>query len=291
MRFLMVESETAQAREKRRASVGKSAGESFAATLRQLVPGCEITLVEPADADAEPMSARQIAAFDAVFVGGSPLHVYEDAPEVHRQIAFMREVFASGAPSFGSCAGLQLAVAAAGGQVRPLQNGREVGVARGILPTQAGKAHPLLAGRGEVWDAPAIHSDEVAQLPEGAILLAGNAVTRVQAAEIRCGPGVFWGVQYHPELAPGEIGAALRRDAEAILREGLAADRADLEAQAELFDRLQHDPHDQAARWRLGVGADFAAEAERRLELRNFLQMVAECVASGRAPAEDQHAF
>ncbi len=48
-----------------------------------------------------------------LFLSGSPLHVYIDSPEVERQIAFMRYVFASGTPSFGSCAGLQVAIAAA----------------------------------------------------------------------------------------------------------------------------------------------------------------------------------
>ena len=275
MCFLVVGSETAEAREERRASTGKSAGESFAATLREMVPGCEVEQVEPADPVALPMAACEIAAFAAVFIGGSPLHVYEDAPEVRRQIAFMREVFASGVPSFGSCAGLQLAAAAAGGRVRPLGRGREAGITRRIMLTKAGRDHPLLAGRPPVYDAATIHSDEVEELPAGALLLAGNAVTRVQAAEIRCGRGVFWGVQYHPELAPGEIGAALRRDADSLLASGLVADRSDIEAQAELFERLQQHPDERAARWRLGVDGEYAEETKRRRELSNFLSMVA----------------
>lgn len=271
-RLLVVESETKEEREQRRSSAGKSAGESYRATLEQLRPGCEVMLTAPSEADAPPLSVTTLAGFDAVFVSGSPLHVYSESPEVERQIAFMRDVFASGTPGFGSCAGLQVAVAAAGGRVRAMGERREAGVARRIAPTEQGLDHPLLAGRGATWDALTMHGDEVEELPSGAILLAGSAAARVQAAEIRVGEGVFWGVQYHPELAPGEIAAALRRGAETLVEQGLAETPDEVEAQAALFDRLHRDPDSRSARWRLGVGDDVAVEAERRTELMNFLE-------------------
>lgn len=87
----------------------------------------------------------------------------------------MRSVFASGTPSFGSCAGLQLAVAAAGGTVRKMPARMAAGIARRITATEAGRDHPLLAGRPPAWDAPAVHGDEVESLPADATLLASNA--------------------------------------------------------------------------------------------------------------------
>ena len=271
MRFLVVESETEQERQERRASSGKSAGESFAATLRDMEPDCETELVEPTDADSRQLSASDIERFDAVFLGGSPLHVYEESPEVRRQLDFMTEVFASGTPSFGSCAGLQIAVAAAGGKVRPIGGAREAGIARRIICAPDAANHPLLAGRPMIWDAATIHGDEVAELPPRSRLLATNAAGQVNAAEVRHGRGIFWGVQYHPELSPGEIGAALRRSADALLDERLARDCDDVEAQAELFARLEQAPDDLAARWRLGVNGEYAEKRKRRRELCNFL--------------------
>ncbi len=269
--FLVAESETADQRDARRRHAGKSSGETYAATLEQLRPDARITIVAPADDDADQLDAAALRAFDAVFVTGSPLHVYDDTPPVRRQLAFMRAVFASGTPSFGSCAGLQLAVAAAGGSVRKMPERIEAGVARRITATADGRTHPLLAGRAPSWDAPAIHGDEVEQLPDDATLLASNAVTSIQAAEIRHDGGVFWGVQYHPELAPREIAIALRRQADDLIEAGLAETPDDVERRAAELDALHDSPDRRSLLWALGVDREFAHEASRRLELTNFL--------------------
>ena len=269
--FLVAESETADQREERRKHAGKSSGETYAATLTQLRPDVAITIVAPADDDATLFDPEALRAFDAVFITGSPLHVYDDSPEVRRQLAFMQTVFSSGTPSFGSCAGLQLAVAAAGGTVRRMPDRMEAGIARRITPTAAGRDHPLLAGRAPSWDAPAIHGDEVETLPDDATLLAGNAVTAIQAAEIRHAGGIFWGVQYHPELAPGEIAVALRRQADDLVDAGLAETPDDVELRAAQLDALHDDPERRSILWALGIDREFAHEASRRIELSNFL--------------------
>lgn len=266
-RFLVADGEPAADRAARRASVGESAGESYARTLAGLADAT-ITIATPADVDADAPGPR---GFDAVFLTGSPLHLYRRTPAVERQVQFMRAVFASGVPSFGSCAGLQLATVAAGGSVRPVAGPREAGFARRIWPTDAGRAHPLLAGRPPAFDAPAIHGDEVEALPAGATLLASNGRTTVQAAEIRHDRGIFWGVQYHPELSLTEIAAALRRDADTLIDEAIVPDLATVEVQAGLIEALGRDPARLDLRWRLGVDAEVADEHRRRTELRNFL--------------------
>ena len=50
-------------------------------------------------------------------------------------------------PAFGSCWGLQIAAVAAEGDVQRNPLGREVGIARRILPTDPGRSHPMLEGR------------------------------------------------------------------------------------------------------------------------------------------------
>ena len=286
MRFLVAESEPPQAREKRRESVGRSSGETYVDMLHELVPAASCDRVKPADADSPPFHAGWIEQFDAVFLTGSPLHLYDDTPEVERQLAFMRQVFASGTPSFGSCAGLQVATAAAGGQVRSMGERREAGFARRITPTPAGRAHPLLRGRPAAFDAPAIHTDEVALLPPGATILASTEVTGVQAAEIRYDHGVFWGVQYHPELSLGEVAAALRRQSQDLIEHGLARSDEDVERIAGLVDGLDHDPGRADLAWQLGLDRQVTDVWQRRTELRNFVEYLVKptMIRRGRGP-------
>ena len=271
-RFLVAESETPEQREERRASVGRSSGETYLDTLRALAPDAACDLVRPAEAGAEAPDRAVLTAYDAVFLTGSPLHVYRDTPAVRRQLAFMRDVFASGTPSFGSCAGLQVAAAAAGGAVRENRRGHEAAFARRIVPTRAGRDHPLLAGRPAAWDAPAVHTDEVERLPEGAVPLAGNGVSAVQAAEIRHLGGVFWGVQYHPELTLGEIAAALRRQASDLVEQGLARDGRAVDEHAGRIEALHREPSRRDLAWQLGLDEQVTDPALRQTELRNFVE-------------------
>lgn len=276
MRFLVAENEPPEARAKRRASVGRSSGETYADMLREIVPGAACDRVRPADAQEDSPDAPAIARYDAVFLTGSPLHLYADTPEARRAIAFMHQVFASGTPSFGSCAGLQIAAAAAGGEVRAMGPRREAGFARRIAVTDAGRDHPLLRGRPAAFDAPAIHSDEVARLPAGATLLAANTVTAVQAAEIRHAGGVFWGVQYHPELSLAEVAGALRRQADDLLDHRLARSTDDVERIAALLDALDREPDRVDLAWQLGLDREVTEVARRRTELRNFIAYLVE---------------
>lgn len=271
-RFLVAESESPEARERRRASVGRSSGETYMDTLRAIAPGAACALVRPAERGARVPDGAELDGFDAVFLTGSPLHVYQDTPEVRRQLDFMRAVFASGTPAFGSCAGLQVAAAAAGGTARENRRGHEAAFARRITPTDTGRVHPLLAGRPEAYDAPAIHTDEVERLPDGAVLLAGNGVTPVQAAEIRHGGGVFWGVQYHPELPLDEIAGALRRQSSDLIEQGLARDEADVDTYAALIEALHREPDRRDLAWRLGLDRQVTDPALRQAELRNFVE-------------------
>ena len=271
LNLLIAESETSEARQHRRESSGRSSGETFAATLVELQPGSTVELTRPVEEGAAEWSSDSLAGYDGVFLSGSPLHAWEDSPPMRRHLRFMQAAFASGTPCFGSCAGLQVAVAAAGGSVRAKQARHEAGIARRIWATKAGQGHPLLDGRPASWDALCVHSDEVEALPPGATLLASNPSTVVQAAEVRFGPGIFWGVQYHPELPPGEVADALRRQSEGIISQHLARTAGDVESIAVLLEAVNDEPARPDLLWRLGIDEQVADRACRTLELRNFL--------------------
>lgn len=286
LNLLIAEIEPAQARRERRESVGRSSGDTYEALLRHLVPNGRFARIRPVDADPALPPRADLAAFDGVFLTGSPLHLYQDTPETRRQVDFMRAVFAAGAPAFGSCAGLQLATVAAGGTLRSMGDRREAGFARRIFLTDAGRTHPLLAGRPAVYDAPAIHGDEVERLPETAIMLASNRTTRVQAAEIRCGEGVFWGVQYHPEISLREVAGALVRQADDLVEHGLAPSREVIEAHAEAIGALHHDPTRRDLLWRLGLDEQVSDPELRSREIRNFIEALILPNRSRRARGE-----
>ena len=282
LNLLVAESEPGEARDQRRESVGRSSGETYEAVLAHIALGADIQRIKPVDTPGEIPDAAGLADFDGVFLTGSPLHLYKETPETRRVVEFMCAVFDAGVPAFGSCAGLQVATVAAGGSVRPMGERREAGFARRIFPTEAGRSHPLLRGRPPAFDAPAIHSDEVAALPDGALRLASNATTKVQAAEIRCGDGVFWGVQYHPEISLFEAAAALRRQADDLVQQGLATSVEAVEEQAQLVEALHDAPQRRDLAWRLGLDPQVTEPERRSVEIRNFIEHLVLPTRSGR---------
>jgi len=284
LHFLVVEGNTREGREAYRSTLGKTASESYAATLVRLTPGARCDLCFPADEGANLSSAQGLEAYDGVFITGSALNVYDGGPEVERQVALARAVFAAQTPFFGSCWGLQVATAAAGGDVFRNPLGREIGMARKIVPTEAGRFHPLLAGRSDTFDAPCSHIDNVAPAP-GATVLAKNAMSAVQAAEIAYDGGRFWGVQYHPEYALTEVASIIERRAAAMAKEGLAASEAEALAYAKDLRRLDAAPERADIAWRLGIDADVLDPARRQAELVNFLERWVRPHASRRGRA------
>lgn len=268
LRFLVVEGNTAADRETYRIGFGKTASQSYAEALLALAPDASCDLCFPADADGSLPAA--LADYDGVFITGSALNVYNGGAAVERQIELARAVFAARTPFFGSCWGLQVACAAAKGRVLKNPRGREIGVARGIWPTEAGRNHPLLRGRPPAYQALCSHLD-IVELPKGGVALAANALAPVQAAEIAYAGGVFWGVQYHPECGFAEVAAIIERRAGALAREGFAADEVAARAFAAELRALDGGPPLGSA-WRLGVGQSVLSPEARALELTNFIE-------------------
>ena len=192
--------------------------------LHRLDASLQIDVVLAADGDVE-LPAGGIENYDGVTMTGSALNIYNGGEPVTRQIELAKAVFAAGVPFFGSCWGLQVAVTAAGGEVRANPRGREFGFARRIVLTDAGVQHRLFAGKPAAFEAPCVHRDEIARLPAGATVLAQNEFG-VQAAAFTWRAGTFWGVQYHPEYDYLDIAAAAERYGETLVAEGNVSRRS-----------------------------------------------------------------
>ncbi|WP_020180374.1 type 1 glutamine amidotransferase [Methylopila sp. M107] len=289
LRLLVAEGNPPAMRERHAAKSGQTPSVFYAAVLSELAAtlrlDAKIDICFPGDPGANLPSGEDLAGYDGVAITGSGLNLWKAEPESLAQVEFARAVYAAGAPFFGSCWGLQVAAVAAGGEVKLNPQGREIGIARSIRLTAEGLMHPMHEGRREVFDAPAIHSDEVAVLPDGATLTATNELCAVQAAEIRFGDGVFWGVQFHPEYTFTELGGILTRYTPIMLQEGFFRD--DQEAARYIADlvALDAEPDRKDLAWRLGIAPSVLDPLVRRAELVNWLknQVLPTASARGRA--------
>jgi GMP synthase (glutamine-hydrolysing) len=284
--YLVVEGNTVDNREAHRRTYGLMPCDAYGETMLSLSPdGSRYDVCFPADEGANLLSATGLSDYDAIILTGSALHLWQGGDAVRRQIEFAREAFRSQTPILGSCWGLQVASAAAGGDVRKNTLGREVGFARNIALNDAGRSHPLLAGRPAAFDAPAIHLDIVTTPPAGATILASNALTPMQAAEIHHEGGSFWGIQYHPEFSLHEVAVILRRLAPSLVGEGFRRTDAEAQAYCDQLDELHRDPSRRDLAWALGLDDQVLDPHTRMTELRNFIENKAKPTKSMRGRA------
>ena len=268
-RILIIDGNVAEIRARQTAALGYDSGQGYARVLRRLEPKVQADIVTAADGDAIPAGVS-LEDYDGVTMTGSALNIYNGGDAVTRQIDLAKAVFAAGVPFFGSCWGLQVAVTAAGGEVRANPRGREFGFGRRILLSDAGREHRLFQGKPAAFEAPTIHRDEIATLPAGAAVLASNEFG-IQAASFNHRHGTFWGVQYHPEYDYADIAAAAQRYGETLIHDGMFSDAAALTAFAGDLRTLQSNPTDSALLWKHGLGPSMRNESLRLLEIRNWL--------------------
>jgi GMP synthase (glutamine-hydrolysing) len=269
-RILVIDGNVAEVRARQVALLGYDSGVGYARVLHRIDASLQIDIVLAADGALGFPAGVGLDDYDGVTMTGSALNIYNGGPPVTRQIDLAKAVFAVGVPFFGSCWGLQVAVTAAGGEVRANPQGREFGFARRVLLTDAGREHPLYAGKPAVFEAPTVHRDGIAALPSGAAILAHNDFG-VQAASFTSGRGLFWGVQYHPEYDYIDIAATAERYGDTLVTEGMFRDRPALSAFATELRALQANPSDTTLLWKHALGPAVQTEALRRLEIRNWL--------------------
>ncbi|BDG10877.1 type 1 glutamine amidotransferase [Anaeromyxobacter paludicola] len=149
---------------------------------------------------AEPLVARapgdlaSLEPFDGVVVTGSFASVTAPEPWMDALSAELLRI-ARERPVLGVCFGHQLLARALGGRVERNPRGLEAGACEVAL-TPAGRDDPLFDGVPDRFLAHELHEDHVAELPPGAVRLAGNAMSPVQAFRA----GNLRAVQFHPEI-------------------------------------------------------------------------------------------
>lgn len=255
------------------AEVGATlAGDLYRRMLSRLEPEAQID-VAPFDGARFALPAgATLASYDGIAWTGSNLTVHRDTPPVRAQLDLAREAFAVGTPSFGSCWAVHVAVTATGGRCEPNPRGRELGIARTVTLTEAGRAHPMFADKPVAFDAFTSHEDHVVAIaPSTTTVLASNAFSPVQAVSVSSGRGTFWAVQYHPEYDLGDVARLGILRAPQLIAQGDFRSPDDAADYLGSLEVLHADPSRRDLAFRFGIGEALFDETARTREVRNWL--------------------
>jgi GMP synthase (glutamine-hydrolysing) len=275
LRFLIVDGHSSRSR-KRLNAVGMTlASELHARMLQRFEPTAAIDVIYPADADVRMPTPADLGACSGILWTGCDKSLADtDDPDLEKQLGLARGILQAETPCWGTCWGLQIMAVAAGGEVGRNPSGREIGLARKVRLTPEGRSHPMYAGKTEVFDALASHSDAVTRVPPGALVLAHNDHTQVQAMAFRYGKGTFWGVQYHPDYNTREVARLMITRKEILISEGFFKSGQDFDAHMEHLESLAEYPENRSLRWQLGIDDDILSADVRQREFGNWLKEV-----------------
>jgi len=159
----------------------------------------------------------KLKKYDGLIWGGSSLNIYNDTTEIRRQISFMKECFKNVKKILAICWGMQVAVTAAGGEVKKGINGSHIGIANDIEITNEGLKSPLYKDKGNRFNTPAFNFDEVVTTPKDAIHLASNKINKIQGLNFKSGVSEIWGLQYHPEITYNKMVDIIKFRKEALI--------------------------------------------------------------------------
>jgi GMP synthase-like glutamine amidotransferase len=142
-----------------------------------------------------------LEGFDGLVVLGGAQSALDDestSPELVGVRALLRQALAADLPTLAICLAAQLLTEVGGGKVRRGIDGPEVGATL-VAKRDAADADPVFGPLPLSPDVLQWHHDEIAELPAGATLLAGNPFYANQA--YRVGRHVY-ALQFHIETTP-----------------------------------------------------------------------------------------
>ena len=167
-------------------------------------------------------------SYDGLIWGGSSLNIYNDTPEIRRQIQFMKECQKKIKKILAICWGMQVAVTAAGGEVKKGTKGSHKGIAVDIEINERGLDHPLYKNKKKKFNTPAFNFDEVVTMPQNSILLASNPINKVQGLNFKVNDCDIWGLQYHPEITYNKMINIIVFRKERLLKKGAFSDEKEI---------------------------------------------------------------
>jgi GMP synthase (glutamine-hydrolysing) len=173
--------------------------QSLQDSLNHYSKDLQYDVVNPSSDDSLESIKDKLLKYDGLIWGGSSLNIYNDTPEIRRQIEFMKECQKKVKNILAICWGMQVAVTAAGGEVKKAE-GSHIGIANEITINERGLNHPIYENKEKKFNSPAFNFDEVKTLPQNAVCLASNKINKVQSLHFKVNETNVWGLQYHPEI-------------------------------------------------------------------------------------------
>ena len=198
-KILIVEGNTAEENGSFTEAGIKTHTESLKESLDYLNTELILEVVNPSSDKNIQVFNDKLKSYDGLIWGGSSLNIYNNTPEIRRQIEFMKNCQNKVKNILGICWGMQVAVTAAGGQVKKADTSH-VGIAKDIEINEYGLKHPLYKDKEKKFNSPAFNYDEVVKIPENGICLASNKINKVQSLYFQINKTRVWGLQYHPEI-------------------------------------------------------------------------------------------
>ena len=139
--------------------------ESLKESLSFFTNSLDLDVVNPSSDTNINLVIKDLKKYDGLIWGGSSLNIYNDTVEIRRQIEFMKECFKNIKRILAICWGMQVAVTAAGGEVKKSNNGVHIGIAQNISVNENGIKFPLYKNKKNIFNSPAFNFDEVATIP------------------------------------------------------------------------------------------------------------------------------
>ena len=173
--------------------------QSLQDSLNHYSKDLQYDVVNPSSDDSLETVKDKLLNYDGLIWGGSSLNIYNDTPEIRRQIDFMKECQKKVKNILAICWGMQVAVTAAGGEVKKAESSH-IGIANEITINENGINHPIYKNKEKRFNSPAFNFDEVKTLPQNAVCLASNKINKVQSLHFKVNKTDVWGLQYHPEI-------------------------------------------------------------------------------------------
>ena len=102
--------------------------ESLKHSLSYFTDQLNIDVVNPSSDENISENIDTLESYDGLIWGGSSLNIYNNTPEIKRQIEFMRECQKKIKKVLAICWGMQVAVTAAGGEVKKGEKGSHRGL-------------------------------------------------------------------------------------------------------------------------------------------------------------------